>query len=129
VTEDEFKEKTQGLAVLGIETASLMPRGIAADVVSRQLVRCATSVGANYRAACRAKSRADMLAKLGIVEEEADEVLYWLQIAYRARFLTPDSTQDLYTEAESVLRMIVASRKTLRNGPQTQNRKPKTGNP
>jgi four helix bundle protein len=61
-----------------IRLVEALPKGRAADVIGRQLLRCGTSVGANYRAACRARSNAEFISKMGIVEEEADESLYWM---------------------------------------------------
>jgi four helix bundle protein len=73
--EREFKDRTKMLALRVIRLVEALPRSRTSDVIGRQLLRSATSVGANYRAACRARSNADMIAKLGIVEEEADETL------------------------------------------------------
>ncbi|MHA3770191.1 four helix bundle protein [Verrucomicrobiota bacterium sgz303538] len=92
-----------------------MPRDAVGEVLGRQLLRSGTSVGANYRAACRAKSRADMLAKLGTVEEEADETLYWLEMIIDAGLFHASKLDDLMREGEEILSMIVASRKTLRS--------------
>jgi four helix bundle protein len=76
LNEREFKERTKRFALDVIKLVGELPREKTADVIGKQLVRSATSVGANYRAACRAKSHADLLAKLAIVEEEADESIY-----------------------------------------------------
>jgi four helix bundle protein len=66
-----------------------LPKGRTGDVIGRQLLRCGTSVGANYRSACRGKSTADVLAKLAIVEEEADESVYWMELLVEAH-IVPD---------------------------------------
>ena len=81
MTEAAFKSKTRTLAITVMKIAENWPRGRCADHISRQVLRCASSVAANYRAACRGRSRAEMAAKLGIVEEEADETLFWLDLA------------------------------------------------
>ena len=73
----DLKERTRAFALRAVRLVEALPPGRAADVMGKQLLRCATSVGANYRAACRARSRAEFVAKLGIVEEEADEAEYW----------------------------------------------------
>ena len=78
--EQEFKKRTKRIALDAIRLVNSLPRGRSADVIGRQLLRSATSIGANYRAACRAKSKADLIAKLVIVEEEADESLYWMEL-------------------------------------------------
>jgi four helix bundle protein len=78
VNADDFRDRTKRFAIEVIRFADTLPRTWTSAVVSKQMVRCGTSVGANYRAACRAKSRADFIAKMGIVEEECDEVIYWI---------------------------------------------------
>ena len=77
---DEFQARTRAYALRVIRLVRSLPRDVAGDVIGRQLLRSATSVGANYRPACRARSSADFIAKLKIVEEEADESLYWLDL-------------------------------------------------
>jgi four helix bundle protein len=91
-----------------------MPKTAAADVIGRQLLRSATSVGANYRAACRGKSRADVLAKLGIVEEEADETVYWLELLSDASIVPAARLEGLISESNEITAMTVASIKTIR---------------
>ena len=97
------------------------------DVIAKQLFRCATSVGANYRSACRAKSPADMIAKLSIVEEEADECLYWLELLVEANAVPIAKVNSLITEINEILAITVASIKTLRR--KKTNPKSKTENP
>ena len=82
--------------------------------MGRQLVRCATSVGANYRAACRAKSAADFIAKMKIVEEEADEAVYWLELLSESGFAPLEMIQPLLHEANEIVAMTVSSIKTKR---------------
>jgi four helix bundle protein len=113
--EQAFKQRTQRLALKVIELVEVLPRSRTADVISRQLLRCATSVGANYRSACRGKSTADVLAKLAIVEEEADETIYWLELLVQAEMSTSDKVMPLIKEADEIVAMTVASIKTLRN--------------
>jgi four helix bundle protein len=112
--EQTFKQRTKGLALRVIELVEALPRGRAADVIGRQLVRCATSVGANYRSACRGKSSADVLAKLAIVEEEADETAYWLELLIEARIGSATDCETLLKETDEIVAMTVASIKTLR---------------
>ena len=76
MNEEQFKSRTKQLALRVIRLVETLPSNITANVIGKQLLRSATSVGANYRAACRAKSTADLIAKLSIVEEEADETIY-----------------------------------------------------
>ena len=91
------------------------PQSRAGDVVARQIIRSGTSVGANYRAACRAKSTADMINKMKIVEEESDETAYWLEILVEAELVEQDQVASMYKETTEILSMTVASLKTLRN--------------
>ncbi|MGH7752041.1 MAG: four helix bundle protein, partial [Gemmatimonadales bacterium] len=76
-----LKTRTRAFAILVIRFVMGLPRNRAGDVIGRQLLRAGTSVAANYRAACRARSRREFIAKLGIVEEEADESAFWLEVA------------------------------------------------
>jgi four helix bundle protein len=119
--ERQFKDRTKKLALRVIRLVEALPNGKTADVIGRQVLRSATSVGANYRAACRAKSTADMVAKLGIVEEEADETLYWLELLIEAGLMPESRLTNLMQETDEVVAMTVASIRTLR--------KSKTGNP
>ena len=112
--EREFKSMTRQLALNVIRIVEDLPRNRTADVIGRQLLIAGTSVGANYRAACRAKSRLDMQAKLAIVEEESDEVIYWLELLVDAKIVAQTAVNDLMTQADSIVAMIVASIKTLR---------------
>ena len=77
---EEMKRRTKQFALRVIRLVESLPRGRTADVIGKQLLRSGTSVGANYRSACRAKSPADFISKMGIVEEEADESLYWMEL-------------------------------------------------
>src|SRR2546421_271625 len=83
-----------------------MPHGRTADVIARQLLRAGTSVGADYRAACRARSRREFVAKLGIVEEETDEAQFWLDIAAERGLADPDRVSALADEARQLVAII-----------------------
>jgi four helix bundle protein len=115
VDEKTFKTRTKKLAVAIIHQTENLPRSLAADVIGKQLVRSGTSIGANYRAACRAKSTADMINKMKIVEEESDETEYWLEILVEAGLVPESQISDIYKETDEILSMTVASIKTLRN--------------
>jgi four helix bundle protein len=112
--EQAFKQRTKKLALRVIELVEALPNRRTADVIGRQLLRSATSVGANYRAACRGKSTADVLAKLAIVEEEGDESAYWLELLIEANIVPEGEVVDLLRETNEVVAMTVASIKTLR---------------
>jgi four helix bundle protein len=110
-----------------IKLTETLPNRRAPDVLGRQLLRSATSVGANYRAACRSRSTADMISRLSIAEEEADESIYWIELFTDAGFVSQKKVAPLSREIEEILRMLVASIKTLRHRP-IQNPKPKIQN-
>ncbi|MEM6600581.1 MAG: four helix bundle protein [Verrucomicrobiota bacterium] len=114
ITEAEFKRKTQTLASNIITFSEKIPRNRAHDIIAHQLIRCSTSVGANYRAACRAKSTADMIAKLAMVEEETDETMYGLELPITQNIVNKADAQKLLEETESILKMIVSSIRTLK---------------
>lgn len=114
MNEEQFKQRTKQLALRVIRLVETLPRTKSAEVIGKQLVRSATSVGANYRAACRAKSTADIINKLKIVEEEADETLYWLELIVEADLMPLARVKDLMSETDEIIAMTVASLKTLR---------------
>jgi four helix bundle protein len=91
-----------------------LPNTKTGDVIGKQLLHSATSIGANYRAACRAKSKADILAKLATVEEESDETLYWLELLIESGLILETRLSDLIRETDEILAMTVSSMKTLR---------------
>ena len=102
---------------------STLPKTYACEAFSRQLIRSASSVGANYRAACRAKSDADFVNKLKIVEEEADESGYWLELLAEMPEADSETAVELAREAAEFLAITVASIKTVRNRQANRNRK------
>jgi four helix bundle protein len=112
--EKAFKDRTKKLALKVIAFAETLPKNRIADILSRQLIRSATSVGANYRAACRGKSKADVISKLGIVEEEADESGYWLELLVESGNVDGNKVANLLRETNEIVAMTVASIKTLR---------------
>lgn len=111
---EQFKTRTKQLAVRMIRLVQALPRDQVAEVLGRQLLRSGTSVGANYRAACRAKSTADYINKLKIVEEEADETNYWLELLIEAEIIAAERLADLMREVDEITAMTVSSIKTSR---------------
>lgn len=109
-----FRRRTFEFGVRCIKLADALPRQRTADVVAKQLIRAATSVGANYRAAVRGRSAAEFSAKLGIMEEECDEALYWIEVLIKLDFIAPPRTAELVEEANEILAITVASIKTAR---------------
>lgn len=113
--EQEFKARTKQAALRIIRLVESLSKSKTAQTIGGQLLRSGTSVGANYRAACRAKSPADMVSKLGIVEEEADESLYWMELLIDAGIVAEARLRPLMTEMNAIVAMTVASLKTLRS--------------
>ena len=109
-----LRDRTKKLSLRVIQLVEALPPSETARIIGRQLLRSGTSVGANYRASLRAKSRADMLNKWKIVEEEADETLFWLELLLEAGVLPPSKLKPLMDEVEEILAMLVASIRTLR---------------
>ncbi len=112
--EREFKERTRNLALRVIRLVGSLPKTPVAEVIGKQLLRSGTSVGANYRAACRARSRMDAISKLSIVEEEADESIYWVDLLVESGLVAKKNVEGLLKEMDEVLAMVVASIKTMR---------------
>ena len=128
MNEREFKDRTKRFALRVIKLVTSLPKGLVADVIGRQLLRSGTSVGANYRAACRGRSTADVVNKLGLVEEEADESLFWMELLVDAQIVSSKRLAALMTEANEITAMVVASIKTLKRR-NARNPKSKIQNP
>jgi four helix bundle protein len=111
------RTKTFALAVVGV--VEELPRGRTADVLGKQLLRAGTSVGANYRAACRARSRKEFIAKMGLVEEEADESQFWLELIIERGILRTSRVASLRHEAGQIVAIAVSSIRTARRTPST----------
>ena len=114
LTEEEFKHRTKQVALRIIRLVHSLPKSLLADVLGKQLLRSGTSIGANYRAACRGKSRRDVVHKLSIVEEEADESLYWIELLIDAELIRSARVSSLNSEINQILAMTVSSIKTMR---------------
>lgn len=125
MNEEDFKRRTKQLALRVIRLVEALPQSRTAEVIGKQLIRSARFVGANYRSACRGKSTADVIAKLSLVEEEADESLYWMELIVEVGLLPLEKVSNLMSENTEILAMTVASIKTLRNKSQIQNLKSK----
>jgi four helix bundle protein len=114
VNEQQFKDRTKQLALRVIRMVDVLPKNLAAQVIGKQILRSATSVAANYRAACRGRSNASMIAKLDIVLEEADETLFWLELLVESGLMPDKRLADLTSETNEITAMVIASLKTLR---------------
>jgi four helix bundle protein len=114
MNKDDLKHRTRQFALRVIRMVESLPKGQTASVIGKQLLRSGTSVGANYRAAYRAKSNADFVYKMGIVEEETDESLYWMELLIEAGIMESKKLEHLMKEANELLAITVASIKTAK---------------
>ena len=109
----EFQNKTKKLGLHVIRFVEILPQSHTSRVITNQILRCALSVGANYRAVCRAKSDKDFINKMKIVEEDCDETIYWLEIIEESGLAKIEVVTPLKREAKEILAMIVASINTM----------------
>jgi four helix bundle protein len=112
MTEAQMIARTKQFALRILRLVDALPNSRAGRIIADQLGRSGTSVGANYRAACRGRSKAEFLAKLGVVEEEADESLYWLELIVEGKILKPSRVALLRREAHEIVAIVASSRKT-----------------
>jgi len=120
---DELKRRTKAFALRIIRLVESLPPGTVANIIGRQLAKSGTSVGANYRAACRAKSQADFIAKMGIVEEEADESIYWMELSMESGLMQVERIKDLKDEAGQLVAIFVSSINTARGNKRDSNKR------
>ncbi len=126
MTELELKNRTKAFALRVLKLIDILPDTRSGRVLAGQLGRSGTSVGANYRAACRSRSTAEMISKLSVVEEEADESVFWMELIVDHGVLPRSKLAALLQEADELTAIMVASRRTLRFGnpkSRIQNRK------
>ncbi|MFP9116272.1 four helix bundle protein [Flavobacterium sp. RNTU_13] len=118
MTTDELKFRSKRFSLMIIDLIEKLPNTIACRAVANQIVRSGTSVGANYRAACRARSDREFIAKLTIVAEEADETLFWLEIVMDKQCLNKAEVEPIWIEGNELTAIFVSSLKTVkaRNG-------------
>ncbi|MBI2517474.1 MAG: four helix bundle protein [Opitutae bacterium] len=114
MNKQELLKRTKTYALRVIKAVQALPHDDISTVLGRQLLRAGTSVGANYRAACRAKSTADFVNKLKIVEEECDESLYWMELLIESGIIALRRFEQLMREGDELLAIIVAAIKTTR---------------
>jgi len=108
----ELKARTKHFGLETIRFIQTLPKNETSFVIRRQLLRCATSVGANYRAACRGRSKAEFIAKLGTTIEEADESVYWLEMLIDAQVINAEKAAALIDEANQLVAIFTSSYKT-----------------
>lgn len=112
MTPDELKARTKQFALRIIKLVAALPKSIEGRAIANQLVRCGTSVAANYRATCRARSRIEFVAKMGVVLEEADETQLWLELIIEGKLLPASRVKPLLDETNQLVAIFVASRKS-----------------
>ena len=125
MNEQELKERTKQFALRVMKLVDALPKTVSGRAIANQLVRSGTSVGANYRAACRGRSKAEFVAKLGIVIEEADECEYWLELIIDGKLLSQSTIQPLHQEAHELAAIFVASVRTAKSSITNQKSKMK----
>ena len=108
----DLKARTKQFALRVMKLVDALPVTIQGRATAKQIIRSATSVAANYRAACRARSRAEFIAKVGVVEEEADETCFWLELIIDSGLLTGAKVRPLLSEAGELVAIVAASRKS-----------------
>ncbi|MCL4257207.1 MAG: four helix bundle protein [Anaerolineales bacterium] len=114
MNKQELQKRTKDFALRTIRLIDSLPRSNSASIIGRQLLRSATSVGANYRSACRGRSKAEFIAKLGIALEEADESQYWLELLIESKLISQQAAEPLLNEANQLVAILTASSKTAR---------------
>ncbi len=119
MTRDDMKTRTKAYANRVVKLCQALPKDWVAKTLGSQLLRSGTSVGANYRAVCRAKSTADFVNKLRIVEEECDESLFWMELLVDSDIISAKRLEKLMIEANELLAIVVASAKTARTSSST----------
>jgi four helix bundle protein len=111
---EQLRDRTKAFALRVIRLYQSLPYKTDAQVMGKQLLRCGTSVAANYRAVCRARSKAEFVAKIGIVVEEADETILWLELMTEAGIVSLTKTEALLKEANELTAIFAASQRTAR---------------
>ena len=110
----QLQDRTKTFAVRIIKAFAGLPKQEAARVIGRQFLRSGTSLAANYRAACRARSAADFISKISVVAEEADETCFWLELLVQAELIRPNSVEPLMNECDELLKIFSASLATAK---------------
>jgi four helix bundle protein len=112
MTEDDLKRRTKLFALRILKLVAALPKTVAGRTIGNQLARSGTSVPANYRAACRARSKAEFISRLGVVEEEADESALWLELIMECELMKKTLVEPLWVEADELVAIMTSSRKS-----------------
>ncbi len=111
---EELKHRTKAFAIRIVKLFRSLPKSEEARIIGRQVLRSGTSVAANYRAVCRARSRAEFISKIGVVVEEADETVFWLELLIETNIVPANKLADLLKEANELLAIFAASQRTAK---------------
>ena len=111
---DELKARTKQFAIRIVSVSKSLPRTREEDVIGRQQLRSGTAVAANYRAVCRARSKAEFISKMGIVVEEADETVFWLELLADTGMVAKENLSLLLREANELVAICAASLRTAK---------------
>ena len=115
MNQEDMKDRTKQFSLRVIRLVNALPKTVEGKAISGQLIRSGMSVGANYRAACRSRSKIEFLSKLGTVEEEADESAYWMELIIESCMLSKDKVESLLREANEITAIVAASKKTVKS--------------
>jgi len=126
MTPEQMKQRTKRFAFRVMRLAESLPRGRTGDTVGKQLLRSGMSVGANYRTACRARLTADFVAKMGLVEEEADEAMFWMELLVESELTKKEMVADLMQECSQTIAIVVSSINTVRGSKRKEQNKEST---
>jgi four helix bundle protein len=111
---EQLRARTKDFAVRIIHLFRSLPPAKEAQIIGNQLLRCGTAVGANYRSACHARSRADFISKIGVVTEEADESVFWIELLADLNIMKKERLEELLKEARELTAIFSASRQTAK---------------
>ena len=113
---EELRARTKEFAIRIVRLFRSLPKNDEARIIGKQVLRAGTSVAANYRAVCRARSRAELISKIGVAVEEADETVFWLEILVETGIVPRAQMEKLLAEANELLAILAASQRTARAG-------------
>lgn len=111
---EQLKQRTKKFAIRIVKLFRSLPKTEEARIIGRQVLRSGTSVAANYRAVCRARSKAEFIAKIGVVVEEADETVFWLELLVDTKIVSAAKMSELLREANELLAIFAASQRTAK---------------
>ncbi|MCI4443052.1 MAG: four helix bundle protein [Lentimicrobium sp.] len=122
MTTNELKLRTKNFSLMVIDLVEKLPNSISVRVIANQIVKSGTSVGANYRAVCRARSDREFVSKMNIVLEEADETLFWIEIIMAKQWISNSELEVIWKEGNELIAIFVSSLKTVNNRINEQNK-------